>query len=428
MSIETDERHDLQFGVDAALHLSHLLALAGNEYDMLAAFSLNVAESARLFLLYLDFPADNSAFKVTLAASYPDRHLVPAATGCDLLMRSDLTDLVTISLSQHDPILFSEDIANICPDLTSFFNQKVQSVLVLRLSGKATAMQEDMRAHALLCMVWPTHHTFSSQEKSFYAAVLDVAAALVSNYRLRLEALANVERLQELDRLKTKFLASVSHELRTPLTGIIALSSGILEGSTGETNPQTHSDVQFIYRDAKQLRLLITDILDYARLESGQPLPLDIQPFQIEDVLVDVVTLAQPLIGKKQIQISIEIPPNSPLAMADSQRVHQILTNLIGNAIKFSERGVIKVIVQKSAETMVVCVSDEGPGIAPEYHQVIFESFRQLQHIPSHASGAGLGLSICKQLLDLMNGRIWVESQVGNGSRFYFSLPLAEAQ
>jgi signal transduction histidine kinase len=428
MSIEMDDQHDLRFGVDAALHLSHLLALAGGECDMLAAFSLNVAEAARLFLLYLDFPADNSAFKVTLAASYPDQHLVPAAAGCDLLARSDLKDLVTISLSQHDPILFSEDITNVCPDLTSLFNQTVHSVLVLRLSGKATALQDEMQAHALLCMVWPTHHTFSSQEKSFYAAVLDVAAAVVSNYRLRLEALANVERLRELDRLKTKFLASVSHELRTPLTGIIALSSGILEGVTGESNAATYSDVELIYRAGEQLRFLITDILDYARLESEQPLPLDIRPFQIEGVLVDVVALAQPLIGKKQIQISVEIPPNSPLVMADSQRVHQILTNLIGNAIKFSERGEIKVTVRASVEAIVVCVSDEGPGIAPEYHQVIFEPFRQLQHIPTHASGAGLGLSICKQLLGLMNGQIWVESQVGNGSCFYFSLPQVEAQ
>ncbi|MHB8626501.1 MAG: sensor histidine kinase [Aggregatilineales bacterium] len=398
------------------------MALAITERDVLAAFSLNLPESVMIQLLYLNWSEREDGLTIRLAASYPDHSSPPSTTDCDPRTSPALLDFVTVSLLQRDPIWFAEDVRSVLSILPPLLTE-AHSLIVLRLSGRAYVTQEAPYPHALLCIGWPTPHPFSMQERGFYAAVLDATAAVISNLRLRMEALDHVQQLRELDRLKNEFLASISHELRTPLNAIIALSSGILAGATGETNPETCSDVELIYHAGEQLRNIISDILDYARLESGQPMALELKPFQIEGMVSEVVALVQRISGRKPIQVSAVVPAGLPAVVADPQRVRQVLTNLLVNAVKFTDRGTVEVTIQQGKRELIVCVEDTGIGIAPEHHSVIFEPFRQLHH-SARTGGAGLGLSICKQLLTLMSGRIWVESQVGEGSRFYFSLPM----
>ncbi|MHB8626821.1 MAG: sensor histidine kinase [Aggregatilineales bacterium] len=413
---------DQLYCADAALHVNQTLALANTEQEVLAAFSLNLPESVKVQLLYLNWSEREDTLTARWTASYPDHGLPPSTTDCDLRTSPALLDFVTVSLIQRDPIWFAEDVSATLPMLPTSLTG-VKGLVMLRLSGRAHVTQEAPYPHALLCIAWPTSHVFSIQERSFYAAVLDATAAVISNQRLRMEALDHVQQLRELDRLKTEFLGSVSHELRTPLNAIVSLSSGILAGATGESNPETCSDVELIYHAGDQLRHIISDILDYARLESGQPMALELQPLHIKDVIDEVVTLVQRIIGKKAVKVNAAIADNLPVIVADPQRVQQVLTNLLVNAVKFTEYGTVEVTTQHNERELIVCVKDTGVGIASEYHAAIFEPFRQVDR-SARTGGAGLGLSICKQLITLMNGRIWVESQVGQGSRFYFSLPM----
>jgi signal transduction histidine kinase len=331
--------------------------------------------------------------------------------------------LVSHSLSQRDPISFVEDAPTAFPVLPASLTG-MQSLTILRLSGRAYAAQPVSTPHTLLCIAWPVTHFFSVEEQALYAAVLDVAAAVVSNYRLRLEALEHVQQLRELDRLKSEFLATVNHELRTPLNAILALTSGILDGTTGEISRKLRADLEVVYRASEQLHVLILDILNFTQLESGKPIQLDVRPFPLDELTNEAVEFVRHISTGKSITIRSFIPASLPPVLADPQRVRQVLINLLVNATKFTDQGTIQVTAQVEGGKLVVCVEDSGTGILPEYQAVIFEPFRQL-HSPGRPKGTGLGLSICKRLLALMDGNIWVESQIGKGSRFYFSLPTA---
>jgi signal transduction histidine kinase/class 3 adenylate cyclase/ligand-binding sensor domain-containing protein/CheY-like chemotaxis protein len=230
------------------------------------------------------------------------------------------------------------------------------------------------------------------------------------------------ERLQQVDKLKDQFLANTSHELRTPLQGIIGLSEALLEG---ENDPERKANLSMVVSSGKRLNSLVNDILDFSKLKNAD-IELDQRPISLHSMADVVLKNISPLVAGKSIELLNDVSMDLPAALADENRLQQILYNLLGNAVKFTEKGYIKIDAKEQDNTLVVTVEDTGSGIAPEKIAAIFQEFTQGDASTTRAfAGTGLGLSISKKLVELHGGVIWLESALGQGSKFFFSLPKA---
>ena len=242
------------------------------------------------------------------------------------------------------------------------------------------------------------------------------------------EQLHTAEQLREVDRLKTDFLARMSHELRTPLNAIIGFADVLLMGLDGDLTERMVDDLQLIRSSGYHLRDIIGDILDMSKIEAGR-LELVVEPFDVERIAGELMATTAPLAEQKGLSLTLDIARDVGLLVADRTRVRQVLWNLIGNAIKFTDRGQIAVTVRRENGDVLFAVSDTGIGIAPEHLPHIFDPFSQIN--PGRRgsiSGTGLGLSISKSLVELHGGHIWVESQPGRGSTFRFAIPARAAE
>ncbi len=255
---------------------------------------------------------------------------------------------------------------------------------------------------------------------------LGVLAAYVAYQRRRLEAKQRlIEQLTKVDRLKDDFLANTSHELRTPLGGIIGLAESLLDGAAGSINETQARHLAMLVASGRRLSVLVDDILDFSKLRNAE-VELQLKPVDIYTLVDVVLTLSKSTLGGKDLTLVNELDPNLPAVTADESRLVQILHNLVGNAVKFTERGTVTVAARQVDETLVISVRDTGIGIEPEDHARIFDSFQQLESANERLhGGAGLGLAITSHLVHLHGGRIWLESTPGSGSTFSFSLPLA---
>lgn len=257
--------------------------------------------------------------------------------------------------------------------------------------------------------------------------------------------------LQQLDKLKDEFLANTSHELRTPLNGIIGIAESLIDGATGSLPDKTVSNLALIVSSGRRLSNLVNDILDFSKL-SHNNMELEIKPIGMREISEVVLTLSQPLIGKKSLQLINAISPEVPLVDADENRMQQILHNIIGNAIKFTEKGIVEVsaeVVDSSSkllqegyikivennnsstqnQRLAITVADTGIGIPEDKLERIFEAFEQGDGSTAREyGGTGLGLAVTKQLVELHQGEIWVSSKVGVGSKFIFTLPISQNQ
>jgi len=244
------------------------------------------------------------------------------------------------------------------------------------------------------------------------------------------ETLANQnEELQRLDQLKDEFLANTSHELRTPLNGIIGIAESLIDGATGELPEPTQTNLQLIVSSGRRLSSLINDILDFSKLRH-QSLELQLLSVDLRSITQIILTLSQPLANQKNLQLINSISQDLHNAEADENRLQQILYNLVGNAIKFTPSGTVEVSAQvinsEAKELLAVTVSDTGIGIAEDKLDRIFQSFEQAEGSTAREyGGTGLGLAVTKQLVELHGGEISVQSQVGVGSQFTFTLPIS---
>ncbi len=237
-----------------------------------------------------------------------------------------------------------------------------------------------------------------------------------------------VTQLQKLDQIKDEFLANTSHELRTPLNGIIGLAESLLEGSGGRLPREAASNLTMIAASGRRLSSLVNDILDFSRIRKND-LPLQLRPADLYAVTDVVLALSGPLAEGKGLKLYNQVPRQIPLVVADENRLQQILHNLVGNAIKFTEDGSVRVTAEERDGCVAVTVSDTGIGIPPEKHQAIFNAFEQADgSTVREYGGTGLGLTITKQLVELHKGAISLESEPGKGSRFTFTLPLSQEQ
>jgi len=237
------------------------------------------------------------------------------------------------------------------------------------------------------------------------------------------ELLARNEQLRELDRMRDEFLARTSHELRTPLHGIIGLAQSLM-GAEGRSSAERGS-LGMIVQSGRRLSNLLGDLLDLSTLQRKE-LSLVQGPVGLGALVASVLTLCGPLVGRKELLLHAEVPEDLPLVYADPNRVEQVLFNLVGNAIKFTERGSVLVRAAVDGDAVRVTVADTGRGIAPEALERIFEPFTQEDGaITRRYGGTGIGLSVAREIVRLHGGTLSVSSTAGEGSAFTFTLPLA---
>ena len=283
--------------------------------------------------------------------------------------------------------------------------------MVIMLSHKKSAFNERQRANALF---------FSSQ-----------VAVAIENAIL-------FQKLKDMDKLKTDFLSTVSHELRTPLTSIIGFAEMVkrkFEGSIvcelnleSEKNKSTvvkiRRNLNIIVSEGERLSSLINDLLDISRMEAGKD-SLNMIEIDIEEIITQVITLTNPIIRNKSLQVVLSIREDLPKIMADKDKLMQVIINLITNAIKFTEEGCIVCTARVLEGNIIVCISDTGLGIRESDKKYIFEKFSQVgDTLTNKPKGTGLGLSICKYIIEEHGGEIWVESEIEKGTDFSFSIPI----
>lgn len=242
----------------------------------------------------------------------------------------------------------------------------------------------------------------------------------------------------ELAKLKDEILANTSHELRMPLNGIIGLGESLMDGIGGELTEVQAYNIKLILQSARRLFNLVNDILDFSKMKHHQ-MQLNLRPVDVRSITDSVVAIARPLIGKKPLKLINSIPEDFPPLQADENRVEQLVLNLVGNAVKFSDAGQVEVSAEVLEEESGgnpdrrfarITVSDTGIGIPADKLEGIFQPFEQVEDSDTRTrGGTGLGLAVTKKIVELHGGTVGVESELGKGSRFFFTLPLStEAQ
>jgi signal transduction histidine kinase len=233
-------------------------------------------------------------------------------------------------------------------------------------------------------------------------------------------------RLLELDRLKSDFLSTVSHELRTPLTSIRSFSEILLRYEVDDPEKR-RKFVGVINYEAERLTRMINDLLDLSKIEAGR-LELHSEPLELEPAFARALGTTHPLLAEKGIVVESSVEAGLSPIHADADRIQQVLTNLLSNAVKFSpEGGRIRLSGKRQGDFALISVADEGPGIPPDRLEQVFDRFHQVRDPQkSHPLGTGLGLTISREIVERLGGKIWVDSELGAGTVFSFTVPFAE--
>jgi signal transduction histidine kinase len=231
-------------------------------------------------------------------------------------------------------------------------------------------------------------------------------------------------RAEHADQVKSQFLAATSHELRTPLNAIINFTKFVSQGVLGPVNEKQVEALTKSVNSAKHLLNLINDVLDISKIEAGSlQLYIESNVSLVEEMRA-ACAAGEALLEGKPVELRLEVDDSLPLLTGDRQRIRQILLNLISNACKFTQTGHITIKAHQDGDKIVTAVEDTGPGIAPEDHETIFETFRQTETGLRQGKGTGLGLPISRRLAEAHGGQVWLESKLNEGSTFYVALPI----
>jgi len=311
------------------------------------------------------------------------------------------------------------------PDLTAIRDDRIQYVREAGfMSVLAVPLLRKDRLVGSLVVRRKRRGEFPRETVELIQTFAAQSAIALHNARLFQELELKSQELSKADKHKSEFLASMSHELRTPLNAILGYTELILDDIYGEVPAKIREVIERLEKNGSHLLRLINDVLDISKIEAGQ-LELVLEEYSFQETVHTVVTSLEPLAVEKELELKIRIAPNLPYGKGDQQRIAQVLVNLIGNAIKFTEQGEIIVDISMADGRFLAKVSDTGPGLSNLEKDYIFSEFYQADRKSTRSKGgSGLGLSIAKRIVELHGGAIWVESALGKGSTFIFTLPI----
>ncbi|MGY3089844.1 NtrC-family two-component system sensor histidine kinase KinB [Hymenobacter sp. UYAg731] len=274
----------------------------------------------------------------------------------------------------------------------------------------------------------PLLHIAQRGEEAFYRlAVQDLVsfneATEKTEFVGHILTLRNVSDFKKLDQVKSNFLATVSHELKTPLSSI-NLNTKLLQDERLPADERQRV-MGYIRQETQRLQRMVAELLDVSRLDAGAGIQLDVRPTSLADVIGYATATVQPQLADKRLRLELQLRADLPEARADVEKTTWVLINLLANAIRYSPAGAPLTVRAAVAGAFVqVSVQDHGPGIAAEHHEKIFQRFAQLPDKSGYRGGSGLGLSIAREFITTQGGRLWVESELGSGSTFNFTLPV----
>jgi GAF domain-containing protein len=269
-----------------------------------------------------------------------------------------------------------------------------------------------------------TVRPFTNKQIELVSTFADQAVIAIENVRLFDEIQDKSRQLEVASQHKSQFLANMSHELRTPLNAILGYTELMADGIYGELPEKTMGVLKRLESNGRHLLGLINDVLDLSKIEAGQ-LVLELTDYSLEDIAQTVRSTLEPLAADKKLAFKVEMAPKLPPGHGDGRRLAQVVINLVGNAIKFTDAGEVVITGGATDGAFHLSVRDTGPGISAADQAKLFQEFQQADNaITRKKGGTGLGLAISKRIIEMHGGKIWVESQVGQGSTFSFTLPV----
>jgi GAF domain-containing protein len=265
---------------------------------------------------------------------------------------------------------------------------------------------------------------FTDKQIELVTTFADQAVIAIENVRLFDEIQDKSRQLEEASKHKSQFLANMSHELRTPLNAILGYTELMADGAYGEPSEKMAAVLKRLESNGRHLLGLINDVLDLSKIEAGQ-LALDLTDYTVEDIAHTVRSTLEPLATDKRLSFKLELAPQLPPGRGDGRRLTQVLINLVGNAIKFTDAGEVAIQAKANNGSFHVSVRDTGPGISAADQSKLFQEFQQADNsITRKKGGTGLGLAISKRIIEMHGGRIWIDSTIGQGSTFSFTVPV----
>jgi len=376
-------------------------------------------------------PGTNSDKRNAVNAAKSNQASIPYGLRRPRIPRPALSDLdqnLAHITMQKQKIVYGEDIARIHQEQGDTWACMALEVGFRSVMAVPLLLQEQSIGVFILYDDKP--HQVTSEDTFLLKNVAVQAAIAIQNALLFAEVKDKNAALERVNHLKSQFLATVTHELRTPLHSIISYGALILEGFLdGELTNEQEEHIQFMVRRAEDLTRLVDDMLDLSKIEADR-LEVKVEPLCLEPCLKDVLNQLKPLANNKGLNLSLEMVDPHLTVLADSHRIRQIVLNLVSNALKFTESGgvTIRCILLEDYELIRISVHDTGIGISPVALGYIFEAFRQADGSTTRRfGGTGLGLTIARKLIELQGGEVAVESILGQGSTFSFTLPVVSS-
>jgi signal transduction histidine kinase/putative methionine-R-sulfoxide reductase with GAF domain len=359
---------------------------------------------------------DEQAHEFRLRATYGmDQALIDALTQRHIGLDEPN---VAAALTQREPT----QVADLREEAASELNE-----IILRAGYRARMVAPLLRGEDIVGMLVVRRRTpgeFPQNTVDIIKTFAAQSALAIQNARLFHEIEDKSRQLEEASEHKSQFLANMSHELRTPLNAILGYTELMSEGAYGEPSEEMMGVLKRLEANGRHLLGLINDVLDLSKIEAGQ-LVLELSEYSVQDIAQTVRSTLEPLATDKKLAFNVEVAPKLPSGRGDGRRLTQVLINLVGNAIKFTDTGEVAIKAEANNGSFFVSVRDTGPGISAADQAKLFQEFQQADNaITKKKGGTGLGLAISKRIIEMHGGKIWVESQPGQGSTFAFTLPI----